>query len=214
MRFILTAALVAISYITSMGQVDTGLLSAEKDTARPQWQFETEAYYYIVPGETDEIVLLGYADYKSFHIEVRYNYEDLQTGSVFGGYRLETGNRLVFGCTPVAGIVFGNTNGIAPGILLDLSYGQFDFYSESEYLFDFAGKENNFIYSWIELGWSPNEHIRTGISGNRTRLIQTEREIQNGVFAQYSFMHLTAGFHYFNPLSEDYFLIATLSYAF
>ena len=148
------------------------------------------------------------------HLEARYNYEDLKTGSVFGGYTFETGNKLVFTATPMIGFVFGNTNGVAPGLETSLTWKKFDFYSETEYVFDFNSKENNFLYTWTELAITPFNNFRTGISGNRTRLFQSDLEVQKGIFIEYSFWKLTAGVHYFNPFSNDDFGIATLAIEF
>jgi len=184
------------------------------DTSENEGQTELLVYDYIFPHEKDVLSPILYADWKSVHAEVRYNYEDLHTASVFGGCRFETGEKLVVGATPVLGIVFGNTSGLAPGLLLDLAYGKFDFYSESEYVIDFSGSENNFFYTWTELAITPLENLRTGISANRTRLYQSELDVQKGIFAQYTFQKATAGFHYFNPFTDDYYFVTSISYAF
>ena len=99
-------------------------------------------------------------------------------------------------------------------MLLDITYRKFDFYSESELLIDFESFENNYIYTWSELAFSPNDVIRFGLSANRTRIYQNDKEIQHGLFAEYSFGSFTAGLHYFNPFGDNYFLIGKLSYAF
>ena len=189
-------------------------LAKGPDSTSSSWSFSAAAYYYILPHEKNTTTLLGYADHKSLHFEARYNYEDRETGSVFGGYVFEGGGELSWSLTPMVGFVFGNTDGFAPGLLTGLSWKKFDFYSESEYVIDFAGKENNFFYTWTELAITPFKNFRTGISGNRTRLYQSDLEVQKGIFAQYSFWKLTAGLHYFNPFSDDYFLIATMSIEF
>jgi hypothetical protein len=189
-------------------------LATAQDTASSSWSFEADAYYYILPGEKNTTTLLGYADHKSLHLEARYNYEDEKTASLFGGYMFETGRKLKLSVTPMIGFVIGNTDGIAPGLELSLTWKKLDFYSESEYVIDFDGQENNFFYTWTELAISPFRNFRTGISGNRTRLFQSELEIQKGIFAEYSFWKLTAGVHYFNPFSNDYFVIVTLGIEF
>ena len=189
-------------------------LSKAPDSTSSSWSFSAAAYYYIIPEEKNTTTLLGYADRKSLHFEGRYNYEDRETGSVFGGYRFEGGGKLSWSLTPMIGCVFGNTNGIAPGFLTSFTWKKFDFYSESEYVVDFAGKENNFFYTWTELAITPFKNFRTGISANRTRLYQTDLEVEKGIFTQYSFWKLTAGLHYFNPFSDDYLLIATMSIGF
>jgi len=180
-----------------------------KDSSQASWSFSATGYYYIVPDD-NSISFVGYADHKKLHLESRYNYEDIHTGSAFAGWRFETNGNFQFGATPMMGIVFGNTNGIAPGIELDATYKIFDYYSETEYVIDFSGKENNFFYVWGELAISPTDALRTGISYQRTRLYQTDRDVQRGVFAQYSFWKLTAGVYYFNPFSNSGFVIVSV----
>jgi hypothetical protein len=180
------------------------------DSVSSEWSFSASGYYYNLPTEENTGTFIGYAVYDAWHVEARYNYEGEKTASVFSGYRFETGDKIVFGITPMAGAVFGNTNGIAPGLELDMAWKKFDFYSESEYVFDFESKENNFLYTWTELAISPFVNFRTGLSANRTRLFQTDLDFARGVFAQYSFSKLTGGVHYFNPFSNGYFVLATL----
>jgi len=181
------------------------------DSSRSKWSFSTSGYYYFIPEDENTFTLIGYADYKKLHLESRYNYEDVNTVSVLGGWRLETGKQFIFGATPMLGFAFGNTNGFIPALELDATYKIFDFYSESEYLVDFSGNKNNFFYIWSELAISPVNALRTGISIQRTRLYQTELDTQRGIFAEYSFWKLTAGLYYFNPFSNKNFVIASLS---
>ena len=190
-------------------------LKTATDSSQSPWAFAADAYYYILPGEENTTTVLAYADYKAIHFEGRYNYEGRNTGSVFLGYRLEAGNKLKFGVTPMLGYVFGDIQGLIPAFKLDLAWKKFDFYSESEYVIDVEGKENNYFYTWSELAITPFENFRTGISANRTRLYDSPKDIQHGIFAQYSFWKLTAGVHYFNPFESDYsFVIATLGIEF
>jgi hypothetical protein len=183
----------------------------EGDSSQPKWSFSTSGYYYFIPDDKNTLTLIGYADYKALHLEARYNYEDQHTGSAFAGWRFETGKKFELGVTPMMGIAFGNTNGVIPALELDAAYNIFDFYSESEYLVDFSGKENNFFYVWSELAVSPLDALRTGISIQRTRLYQTKFDTQRGIFAEYSFRKFTTGAHYFNPFTSDSFVIISLS---
>ena len=210
----LLCALSSSMFCLSTGAYAQATESTDSSTDATSWDFELDLYHYIVPHSPDNSVLMGYADYGNIHYEARYNYEDLHTGSVFGGYRLETGKKCVFGATPIGGVVFGNINGVAPGLLLDATWNKFDFYSESEYVVDFSESESNFFYTWSELAYSPTDFLRTGISANRTRLYQTDLELQRGVFAEYTWKTLTAGFHWFNPAADEEFFIATLAVVF
>ena len=182
----------------------------KKDFTEPAWSFSASGYFYYIPYERNFVLLTGIAEHKSLHLEARYNYEDLNTASVFTGWKFEAGNELAFTAIPLIGFAFGNTSGTVPGVELELSYKIFDFYSETEYLLDLSGGENNFLYTWAELGLSPFEHLRTGLSIQRTRVYQTDFDLQRGVFVEYSFWKLTAGAHYFNPFSADAFGVFSL----
>lgn len=181
------------------------------DSTQATWTFSASGYYYFLPEEQNTGTFIGYADHKSLHLEARYNYEDLKTVSAFAGWRFETGKKFQFAITPMVGFAAGNTDGFIPALELEASYKIFDLYSESEYLIGFTGKDNNFFYIWSELAVTPIKSLRTGISIQRTRLYQTNLETQRGIFAEYSFWKLTAGAYYFNPLSVDNFVIASLS---
>ena len=108
-------------------------------------------------------------------------------------------------------IVFGRLNGIAPGLETDLSYKIFEFNSQSEYLFDFSGKENDFAYTYLQLGATLLKNFSLGLAAQRTRLYKTSLDLQRGIYAGYSFHKLNAVFTYFNPFTDSYFFITTLS---
>src|SRR6476660_6707255 len=101
------------------------------DSSESKWSFSVSGYYYFIPEKENALTLIGYADYKALHLEGRYNYEDQNTASAFGGWRFETGKKFQLGVTPMAGFAFGNTNGFAPALELDATYKILDFYSES-----------------------------------------------------------------------------------
>ena len=185
----------------------------EADSTKNSWEVEANAILNFIPSDFYVMPVIR-ADKGRLHLETRYNYEDHKTGSVFAGWRFETGNKFVFGATPMIGLVFGNTNGLAPGVELDATYGIFDFYSETEYVIDFASGENNFLYTWGEIGVSPFDRFRTGVSYQRTKLYQSPFEVQRGIFAEYQVWKFTIGAYYFDPFVDGQYVIASLSYDF
>jgi hypothetical protein len=198
-----------------MTTAQVGQIKSPVDSSASPLAVSATGYYYFFPGSSNNtLTLIGYIDYKSLHLEPRYNYEGQNTGSVFAGWKFEAEGKFSLAVTPMMGIVFGNLKGFAPAFELELSYKAFDFYTENEYVVDQAGSEFNYFYTWTELGYSPFEKFRTGISAQRTRLYETGLDIQRGFFAEYSFWKLTAGIHYFNPFTTDYFFIGSLNFEF
>jgi hypothetical protein len=195
-------------------QASADSIKTETGATEKKWSFSASAFYYLLPGESDIFSPIAYLDRGKLHFEGRYNYEDHKTGSLFAGWKFSGGNKFEYSFTPMVGLIVGNTDGIAPGLEIELAWKMLDFYSESEYVFDFASKENNFAYTWSEIGITPFENFRTGITVQRTRLYQTNLDTQRGIMASYTFKNATVGTHYFNPFSESWFLVFVLSYEF
>jgi len=189
------------------------LFAQEKpiDTAGSQWNFSAWVEVFIMPDEKDIFNPTFYARHQSLHLEGRYNYEDRNTVSTWVGRKFEFGQPVEFVFVPMGGIIFGNTNGMAPGLEMEIVYRKFDFYSEMEYVFDFESRQNNLFYMYSELAIRPIDALRTGIIAQRTKLVETEHEIQRGLFAEYYFKRFRAGVFYFSPFSSDNFWIASVS---
>ena len=139
------------------------------------------------------------ADRGWLHLEGRYNYEDLHTGSAWFGYNLSGGDTLAWEVTPMMGGVFGRTNGIAPGGKGSLSWWKLEAYSEGEYVFDLGDSSDSFFYNWSELTIAPVSWLRAGMVTQRTRVYETEREIQRGFLVGFSYGALNFTTYVFNP---------------
>jgi hypothetical protein len=167
------------------------------------WAFDLSASYYSFRNQDDFTLAVLRADRGQLHLEARYNYEAIDSGSLFVGWKFSGGNKLTWEVTPMLGAVFGQKEGIAPGLEFSLGYGIVDFYSESEYVRDTDVKEDSFTYSWNELGFSPLEWLRFGIVTQRSMVYQSDRDIQRGVFAQVKYRKATLGAYVFNPDDSD-----------
>jgi hypothetical protein len=139
------------------------------------------------------------ADHGALHLEARYNYEAQTTGSAWGGYNFSGGNELAWTLTPMLGVAFGSTNGIAPGYKGSLAWWKLELYSEGEYLFDFSDASGQFFYNWSELTLAPCEWFRFGLVTQRTRAYATERELQRGLLAGFSYDIASLTVYVLNP---------------
>jgi hypothetical protein len=184
----------------------------EKDTvvSPSDWNHIMAINFYII--KDDFFVLPAYKVNKEWlHLEARYNYEDRNTFSAWFGYNFTGGNKFKYSITPMIGSVAGNTNGIAPGFEIAFEYFGFEFYSESEFVFDLQSKEGDFFYNWTEITYSPLDWLWFGLSGQRTRIYQTELYFQPGfeVGGGYRWFGLTG--YLFNLGFDDPYGIITLS---
>ena len=173
------------------------------DADEEAWSFSASAYTYVVPDDSNYVQPTFTADRGWLHLEARYNYEALDAGSAWIGYNVGGGETLEWELTPMLGGVFGDTTGIAPGYKGSLGWRGLELYSEGEYVFDTSESSDSFFYNWSELTLAPVEWFRFGLVTQRTRVYQTDRDIQRGLLAGFSFKAASLTGYVFNPDDEE-----------
>jgi hypothetical protein len=183
---------------------EAGLATAPSSTAdAPGWAYSVTGMYYSFRGQDDFTLAVATADRGQLHLEARVNYEAIDSGSLFVGWKFSGGEKMTWELTPILGAVFGQKEGIAPGFEAAIGYGIADFYIESEYVRDLEVRQDSFTYAWTELGFSPLKWLRFGLVGQRTMVYQSDRDIQRGFFAQVKYKIATLGVYVFNPDDSD-----------
>ena len=205
------AAVLLLPALNCAAQEGLGEPQPRSDTKVSGWELSATGYYYVPKDQSNYLSAIATANRDALHLEARYNYEALDSGSLFAGWKFAGGDALTWELTPILGAVFGAKQGIAPGFEASVAYGMVDFYIEAEYVRDLEVQADSFTYAWSELGVSPLAWLRVGIVGQRTRVYQSDRDIQRGGFAQFTIGKLTLGTYVFNPGdSADRFVIVSL----
>jgi len=194
-------AVIALVVQLSGQLLGQGTPAAAPSAAKNPWGYNLTVDGYIIPDETGYVDPVFSANHGWLHLEARYNYENLRTGSLWVGYNFSAGKKLVLEVTPMIGGVFGRTNGIAPGCEASLTYKKIELSISNEYVFDTTHKSGDFYYSWPQLTYSPVDWFRLGLVAQRTKAFHTSLDTQRGFlvgvshkkweFATYLF---TAGF--------------------
>jgi len=178
------------------------------------WSFAASAYTYFVPDDREYVQPTFTADRGRLHLEARYNYEALDTGSAWAGYNFSGGDTLAWEFTPMIGGVFGDTTGIAPGYKGSLSWRKLELYSEGEALFDSHSVSDSFFYNWSELTLAPAEWFRFGMVTQRTRVYKTDRDIQRGLLTGFSFKRVSVTGYVLNPDDDKPTLVLAVAVTF
>jgi hypothetical protein len=163
------------------------------------WSFSISTFVYSIPDSRDYVQPTFTADHDWLHLEARYQYEAHNTGSAWIGYNLGFGDKVSLELTPMFGAVFGNTTGLAPGYKVTLNWWKLELYSEAEYVVDLGHTSESFFYTWSELTLSPVEWFRFGMVAQRTKLYETDFDIQRGFLVGFSFKHVDLSAYVFNP---------------
>ena len=215
-RRLALAALLACGAATASAQEEAAAAPDAAGTAAetPSWEFAASVYGYFPPEDTDYGQPTVIANRGALHLEARYNYEGIGTGSAWVGWNFGFGDKLRLDATLMAGGVFGNTTGVAPGLELTVSWGPLALYGEGEYVVDVEDSKNDYFYNWAQLGYSPWEWLTVGFASQRTRAYQSSLDIQRGPFVGFTYKSLTLAVFVFNADAEPPTVVSSLAVSF
>jgi hypothetical protein len=177
------------------------------------WEFSGSVFYSDPPGTDDRVTTIVYADRGSLHLEGRYGYEDDETASVWAGWAFETGDELAAAFTPMLGAVVGNTDGIAPGLELDLGWRRISWYAEMEYLFDAHDSDDDFFYSWSTLTYGFTDWLSAGLVAERSKLVDTDFSLQRGLALEIHRANLGLSLYAYDLGTDDSYAVVSLEFA-
>jgi hypothetical protein len=173
--------------------------------AEEAWAISIAIYGFDPQGEPGYLSPIVRADQGALHVEAHYNYEEVDTASLFFGRNFSFGDELTVGLTPMIGAVVGEIDGLAPALALEVAWKGFLLTSESEYVIDFEDEGDDFLYSWNELTFAPADWVRFGLVGQRTRVFDQELDVDRGLLLGFAFRELWLDFYLFNlDVDEPY----------
>jgi len=197
-RLILLAWVLFVGRVSGQTSTNDAPLVMGTDSEKA-WSFTLSVDGNLVPDGSDYVQPTLSADRDWLHLEARYNYEALETGSAWVGWNFCGGKSLEWEFTPMIGGVFGDLKGVAPGYEGSLSWWKLELYSEGEYVFDMEDSSESFFYNWSQLTLAPVGWLRLGLVAQRTKVYETGREIQRGVLVGLSCKTVDLTTYVMNP---------------
>ena len=188
--------------------------AAAASSPGPSWSGSASVAGYFVPEDSNYLQPTVSVDRGWLHLEARYNYEAQQTASFWAGVNFEAGERVTLALTPMFGIVTGDTDGVAPGLLVTLATWKLELYSEAEWMVDTAETSDIFFYNWSELTLQPVEWFRFGLVTQRTRAYQSDRDIQRGLLGGVMWRNASFTGHVFEPFSDQPTVVVSIGVQF
>ena len=172
-------------------------------TTPTPWSVSVATYTYILRHDRDYVNPNVYLDRDWTHVEARFNYEDLDTASLWAGYNFDGGTDLVYQVTPMVGAVFGHLNGVAPGYAISLAYKGLLFSGQGEYVFDAQTRASDFFYAWTELSYTPVHRMRFGAAMQHTKAFDTGLDVERGPLLGFSYGRFDFTVYVFNVDKPD-----------
>ena len=207
--------LLLMGFLAIAGWAQTvGTPAADQTPSERAWDFSLSVSGYVVPDEPGYASPVLTADHKRLHLEGRYNYEAMHSGSTWIGYNFNFGNTVEFAVTPILGGIFGSMTGVAPGYICSVDYKRLAFWTSGEFVFDTNHKEENFFYNWSELSYHVKDWIRAGLVIQRTKVYRTEFDVQRGFLLGVNHKHVNFTTYVFNAGWTKPTVVLTLGFDF
>lgn len=189
-------------------------LSAQKvDTSR-SWEALAGANINF-PSKQTRLGLNATFDWKWLHTEARFNSEDFHTFSLWAGYNFSGGTKLCYTVSPMLGGMVGTSNGILPGVSIDLTYKRWELKDESAFvLYSTDRRKADYFYSSGELDFFIKEPVYVGLAVTRTHVYHTRLDTQRGLLAGWNIWNLSVEGYLYDLFFDHPFLVISLSYNF
>jgi hypothetical protein len=145
---------------------------------------------------------------KGIYSEMRYNYEALNTASLYVGKIFSTKGVVESSFTPTAGIVGGRYTGASVALNTQLNYRNIFFNSQAQYTVSADRTADNFYFNWSDLYYKMLPWLMTGISMQQTGLINNALKTQTGVMMGVTKGRWSIPLYLFNVLNDQkYFIV-------
>ena len=178
-------------------------LEATGETEETKWEYSLSIATYLAQHARDYANPNFTADHDWLHLEARYQYEAVKTGSLWLGYNFSFGEKLAVEATPMIGGVFGDITGVAPGYAISASYKSIEFFTQGEYFFDAAIHAGDFLYTWSELSYAPADWLRVGLVVDRTKALGSSIDIRRGPLIGFKYKKVDLTTYWLSPGTRD-----------
>jgi hypothetical protein len=146
--------------------------------------------------------VMHYQTKSNWYGEARYNYEDVETFSLYLGRAITGGNDLNYSFVPMLGGSVGKFKGVSTGLNIDMDYNKFFFSSQSQYSMPTSAYGRYFWYSWSELGYQGLKWLYAGLSVQQTHDRLTGDDLQPGMMIGFTFNKFTIPVYTFDPFGN------------
>jgi hypothetical protein len=178
-------------------------LEATGEPEETKWEYSLSIATYLAQHARDYANPNFTADHDWLHLEARYQYEAVKTGSLWLGYNFSFGEKLAVEATPMIGGVFGDITGVAPGYAISASYKSIEFFTQGEYFFDAAIHAGDFLYTWSELSYAPADWLRVGLVVDRTKALGSSIDIRRGPLIGFKYKKVDLTTYWLSPGTRD-----------
>jgi hypothetical protein len=174
-----------------------------------------EQYYYLQRNMPPAVVpIIQIQNEYNWYAEVRYNYEEKDSFSAYGGKTFShTSGLLEYSYTPIIGGVIGRFKGGSLGLDTSLDYKNLFFTAETQLTFSFNNHYSDFFFGWYDLGYSPLEWLWFGWSLQQTLYtLPQDNLMESGLMIGFNVGNWTFPVYMFNMFDTNPYVVLGITH--
>ena len=178
-----------------------------------QHELGIEQYSYLGVGQMNNLVPVAhYKSRSNWYAEARYNYDELNTFSLYAGRTFSGDRKLAYAITPKIGGMAGKSRGGSLALNTEFDYLGFNFSSQAQYSVNADNRMNNFFFSWSELSYQPLDWLYAGFSLQNTQVFRTATLTEPGFLIGLSYKQWNFPFYSFNTFGNERYFVVGLNW--
>lgn len=171
-----------------------------------------EQYYQTSKTAPSQVFgIAGFNTKNNWHTELRYNYDALESYSLYFGKTFNKESDFSYNITSMLGIVAGRFEGVSGACNIDVDYKNFYLSSQLQYTVFTNLKQDNYFYNWSELGYQPKDWFYFGAALQHTWLSKDDG-LSAGILGSFCYKNFSLPIYVFSPLSKEPSYIFSLVY--
>jgi hypothetical protein len=160
-----------------------------------------ENYNFLSSGENYVwMPVVHHLGKKRWYTEMRYNYEDINSASVYIGKSFCGNADLNYTITPMLGVVFGTFKGSSLALNLELKRRKLFVCMQTQYTINTTEAAKSFFFNWAELCYQSLEWFYAGLSTQFTKPYKENVRTEYGFVTGLVIKKFSIPVYVFNPL--------------
>ena len=173
-----------------------------------------EQYYYTRTAGADAMItpMANFTSSNNWYGEARYNFDELNTFSLYAGRKFSGNGNLSWEATPLIGGLMGQMTGGSVGMNFGMDFKKLFFASQSQYSFSIENNTDKFFYNWSELGYNATSWLYAGVALQQTNIYKTIGKLEPGCMIGFSFSNWKIPLYAFNAAEQERYFVFGLNW--
>lgn len=173
-----------------------------------------EQYYYTRTSATAPMMtpIAHITSANNWYGEARYNYDELNTFSLYAGRKFSNAGIVSWEATPLIGGLLGQMTGGSVGMNVGMDYRKLFFTSQSQYSFSIENTSEKFFYNWSELGYEATRWLYAGLALQQTNVYRNTARMEPGCMIGFSIKNWTIPLYAFNTADEQRYFVLGINW--